>query len=155
MMKIAILEYNAARRAVMQDCLRDRFHSFESVFFDDASEMLGFLKDHLASALIISLDHDLDFKPQPNGEMLDAGTGRQVADFLALHAPVCPVIIHTTNSVAGDGMEFLLRDAHWQTHRVYPWGDLEWISTLWFKTIRNAIVDSARPRQNPDRPVTS
>ena len=110
--------------------------------------MLAFLATNLASVLIISLDHDLVPKPQRNGTSVDPGTGRGVADFLALQTPSCPIIIATTNSAAGDGMEFLLRDAHWETHRVHPWGDLEWISSQWSRTLRNAIVGSARARSN-------
>jgi NAD+-processing family protein with receiver domain len=129
----------------MLACLRDRFHQYESVFFDQAKEMLAYLETNLPSALIISLDHDLELLPQHNGKLLDPGTGRDVANFLATQPPSCPIIIHTTNSAAGDGMEFLLRDAHWETHRVHPWGDLEWISTQWLRTLRNAVVASARP----------
>jgi CheY-like chemotaxis protein len=150
MMKILILEDNADRQLAMQRCLRDRFHQYEFVFFDDAKKMLVFLEKNLDCALIISLDHDLEPKLQHNGQSVDPGTGRDVADFLARQAPACPVIIHTTNSAAGDGMEFLLRDAHWQTHRVFPWGDLEWIASQWLPTVRNAVVASAKPRtKNP------
>lgn len=146
MMKIVILEDNIDRREVMQNCLRDRFHQYETVFFDDAKEMRTYLESHLALVLIISLDHDLELKPRRNSKPVDTGTGREVADFLALQPPSCPIIIATTNSAAGDSMEFLLREAHWEIHRVHPWGDLEWISSQWFRTLRNAIVGSAKPR---------
>jgi CheY-like chemotaxis protein len=146
MMKIIILEDDERRRTAMQDCLTDRFHQYEIDFFANANEMRTFLATNLATALVISLDHDLEPRPQHNGKPLDPGTGREVADFLAQQSPVCPVIIATTNSAAGDGMEFLLKEAHWQTHRVYPWGDLEWIPTQWLRTVRNAVVASAQPR---------
>ena len=129
MMKIVILEDNAERQSAMRACLQDKFYQYESVFFDDAHEMQAYLSDHLASALIISLDHDLILKPGSNGQARDSGTGRDVAEFLSSRMPVCPIIIATTNSPAGDGMEFLLGDAHWQTHRVFPWDDLEWIDS--------------------------
>ena len=55
MMKILILEDDDRRRTAMQDFLRDRFHQYETVFFDDAKEnasvlgnKLGFGADHLA-----------------------------------------------------------------------------------------------------------
>jgi len=146
MMKIVILEDNDDRQAAMKSCLRDRFHQYEAIFFDNAKGMQAFLEAHLASVLLISLDHDLELKAQHNGKLADPGTGREVADFLANQLPSCPIIIHTTNSAAGDGMEFLLRDARWDIHRVHPYGDMEWIPTLWFRTLRNAIVGSARPR---------
>ena len=72
--------------------------------------------------------------------MLDPGTGREVADYLAAKTPVCPVVIHTTNTPAALGMEMVLKDAHWKTYRVLPFDDLEWIPTDWFRTVRRAIV---------------
>lgn len=147
MMKILILEDNQDRRSAMQACLRDRFHQYETVFFENAKEMEAFLETNLSTALIISLDHDLELLAEHNGTILDPGTGRDVADFLATQPPSCPIIIHTTNSAAGDGMEFMLREAHWETHRVHPWGDLEWIQAQWLRTLRNAVVGSARPRK--------
>jgi CheY-like chemotaxis protein len=146
-MKIVILEDNHGRRAAMEDCLRDRFHQHEVVFFGDASMMCKFLDQDLASVLLIDLDHDLELEPTKNGPSKDPGTGREVADFLAARQPVCPVIVHTTNSAAGDGMEFLLCEAGWSVHRVHPYGDTEWIATSWFRAVRNAIVAAALPRE--------
>jgi hypothetical protein len=143
-MKIVILEDNAERQAAMLDCLQDRFHQFEKRFFACAAEMVAYLKDNLAQTMAISLDHDLDVMSTPAGETLDCGTGRIVADFLAQHPPKCPVIIHTTNSSAACGMEMVLQDAGWKTFRVYPYGDLEWIATTWFQTMRRAIVGSVK-----------
>lgn len=145
-MKILILEDDARRRDAMRDCLGDRFFQYETLFFDNAAEMCAYLQTHLPSALVISLDHDLELKPQANGKPIDMGTGREVADFLAARTPACPVVIATTNSASGDGMEFLLREANWETHRVQPWGDLDWIPTQWFRAVRNAIVGAARSR---------
>lgn len=146
MLKIVILEDDERRQAAMQECLKDRFHQYESVFFDDATKACTYLESNLDKALVISLDHDLELKPQRNGKAVDVGTGRLVAEFLATRSPSCPIVIATTNSAAGDGMEFLLRDSQWETYRVYPYGDLEWIANQWFRTMRNAIVQSARPR---------
>jgi len=142
-MKIVILEDNVQRQAAMLDCLQDRFYQFERKFFADSAEMVAYLKDNLPQTIAISLDHDLELVPTPTGEMIDPGSGRVVADFLAQHAPLCPVIIHTTNSPAAAGMEMVLQDAHWKTFRVCPCGDLEWIPTTWFRMMRRAIVGSA------------
>jgi hypothetical protein len=146
MMKIVILEDNEGRRSAMRDCLHDRFQQYESIFFADAKKMCAYLEANLQSVLIISLDHDLELEPRDNGKPLDPGTGRGVAEFLALRPPCCPIIIATTNSAAGDGMEFLLREANWDIHRVHPHGDMEWVPSVWFRTVRNAIVGLARPR---------
>ncbi len=150
-MKILILDDESGRRTAMQNCLQERFYQYETVFFDNAKEMVRFLEANHGSALIISLDHDLGPTARSNGDASDPGTGRDVANYLSEHSPCCPIIVATTNSAAGDGMEYLLREAHWEVHRVYPWGDLEWISSRWFRTLRNAIVGSARPRnRQPD-----
>jgi len=143
-MKIIILEDNEERRAAMRRCLDDRFYQYEARFFDDAAELIDYLRANLNDTLVISLDHDLELKPTPTGEMTDPGTGRDVADYLARTAPVCPVVIHTTNSSAAVGMEMVLQDAHWETRCVLPCDDLEWIPTQWFQSIRRAIVGPLR-----------
>src|SRR5258708_5473418 len=109
-MKILILEDNLDRQATMERCLRDRFNQYQHVFFDNAKEMRMFLEAELPEALIISLDHDLEINSKDNGKAIDPGTGREIADFLAQRQPSCPVIVATTNSVAGDGMEFALQE---------------------------------------------
>ncbi len=139
-MKIVILEDNADRVRAMRDCLADRFSRFECRFFDDAASVREYLEAHLSDTIVICLDHDLELKEDLSGEIVDPGTGREVADYLAGKAPVCPVVIHTTNAPAASGMEMVLRDAHWKTFRVIPFDDLEWIPTDWFRTVRRAIV---------------
>src|ERR1700677_1098066 len=119
MMKIVILEDDERRQTVMADCLRDRFHQFEHVFFDDAASMVTYLGSNLCNTLLISLDHDLPLRETQHGKFVDSGTGREVAEVLAALPPTCPVVIHTSNSACGDAMELLLRDAHWETHRVH------------------------------------
>lgn len=147
-MKILVLEDNAGRREMMRACLGDRFPQYEHVFFDSAREMIESFTDDLSDLLAISLDHDLEMK-LGNGTMVDPGSGRDVVDRLIQQQPVCPVVIATTNSAAGDGMEFALREAGWQTSRIYPWGDLEWISTQWIRAVRDAIVASVHLRKSP------
>src|SRR5262245_57000412 len=134
-MKIAILEDNQDRQAVMRTWLADRFYQYDARLFDEAGEMIRFLDQHLTDTLVISLDHDLELKPGPRGGMIDPGTVREVADFLAGKEPVCPVIIHTTNAAAAAGMDLVLRDAGWQTRRVIPFDDMEWIGSHWFPAI--------------------
>lgn len=52
------------------------------------------------ATVLISLDHDLE----PDGEG-DPGDGLDVAKRLALVAPICPVIVHTSNGASGEMME--------------------------------------------------
>jgi CheY-like chemotaxis protein len=147
--KIVILEDNEDRRVAMQRCLHDRFYQFETRFFAESAATIDYLQTYLPDTILICLDHDLELLPDGNGRMLDPGTGRDVADFLAGQTPVCPVVIHTTNSAAAVGMEMALREAHWETLRVVPCGDLEWIPTEWFRAIRRAIVGPTKmsPRE--------
>ena len=139
-MKIVILEDNADRQAAMRACLADHFYTFDSMFFDNAAETIRFLAENLANTLVISLDHDLEMKADPYGKAVDPGTGREVADYLATQTPTCPVIIQTTNSAAGTGMEMVLNDAGWRTKRVVPFDDMKWIESDWFFAMRRAIV---------------
>jgi CheY-like chemotaxis protein len=143
-LKIAILEDNKDRQAVMRACLADRFHQYETRFFDDPAEMIRFLRDHLADTLVLALDHDLELMPANNGQLVDPGTGLQVAEFLAERKPTCPVVIHTTNSQAADNMKRVLKAAGWSTRRVIPFDDMKWIETDWFRAIRRAIVGPLR-----------
>jgi CheY-like chemotaxis protein len=145
-MMIVILEDNIDRQAAMRACLADRFYTFETHFFDDAREMIRFLDEHLADTLAISLDHDLELKPGRSDRLIDPGTGRMVADFLATKSPSCPVVIATTNAPAAEGMKCVLRDAGWKTRRVVPFDDMQWIETEWFPTLRRAIVGPVRRR---------
>ena len=145
--KIVILEDNAERRAAMQVCLQDRFHQFEIVFLSDACAMQRCCEADLDDAIVIALDHDLELVPGPDGRCFDPGTGRDVANYLAGKKPVCPVVIHSTNSSAAVGMEMVLQQGGWKTYRVIPGDDLDWIATAWFRTLRRAIVDNASPRK--------
>jgi CheY-like chemotaxis protein len=145
-LKIVILEDNKDRQKVMADCLADRFHQYERRFFETSSEAIRFLDQHLSETIVIALDHDLELKEAQQGQLVDGGTGREVADFLASKSPVCTVLIHSTNSAAVQGMEMVLQEAHWETKRIIPWGDLEWIPSQWLRAIRQAILDSAREK---------
>jgi DNA-binding NarL/FixJ family response regulator len=141
---IIILEDNEARREAIRRCLAERFHQFAATFFEHPAVMIDYLRSHLADAVLISLDHDLELLPGPEGKLIDPGTGREVADFLARHTPVCPVVIHTSNSAAATGMEMVLAEAHWKTYRVVPCDDLTWIATQWVRTVRRAIFGPNR-----------
>lgn len=143
-MKIVILEDNADRQAAMRACLADRFSTFETKIFDSSAEMIQYLREHLSETLAIALDHDLELRPDGKGGVIDLGTGREVADYLATREPVCPVIIHTSNTVAEVGMRMALQDAGWRTKRVVPFDDVHWIATDWFRAMRRAIVGPIR-----------
>ena len=142
-MIIAILEDNEDRTTTMLDCLRDKFRQYECQVFPTSREMIRFLEESLSNTILISLDHDLELRSDGAGGMIDGGTGREVADFLAARTPICPVVIHTTNSHAAVGMDAVLRESSWTTYRVVPFDDTAWIETDWLKTVRRAILKSA------------
>jgi CheY-like chemotaxis protein len=138
--KIAILEDNIDRQAVMRRCLADRFYTFDAHFFDESSAMIQFLDRNLQETLAISLDNDLELKPGPDGRMIDPGSGVEVAEYLSSKPAVCPVVIHTTNTNAAESMKSALAAGGWRTRRVVPFDDMNWIESDWLFAIRRAIV---------------
>jgi hypothetical protein len=134
---VAVLEDNAARLAAMRPVLGALLPQFEHVYFEDAGTVVLWLDDHLADVVLLSLDHDLPFWRTADNVLIDAGTGREVADYLAGRPAVCPVIVHTSNQVCGDGMMWALRDADWPAYRVVPTRDPAWVADGWAATIRH------------------
>jgi CheY-like chemotaxis protein len=146
--QIVILEDNRERREAMARFLADRLYSFEPVFFESPQPMLAYLRERLGDAICITLDHDMELIDDGAGRLIDPGSGREVAEFLARHRPQCPVVLHTTNTVAAEAMTAMLTEAGWQVYRVAPWGNLEWVHEAWGRTVRRAIVDTAQPLQD-------
>ena len=85
---------------------------------------------------LIALDHDLvrEHRDDP-----DPGDGRDVTRYLATRDPICPVLIHTSNTIAGESMLFSLRDAGWNVARVAPLGD-DWIEAYWYPVAAGMMV---------------
>ena len=95
--------------------------------------MVADLPENLLQATLICLDHDLIAEP---GEP-DLGDGLQVAEAIAAHPAVCPVVIHSTNVNRVYTMLRVLGDGGWETHRVAPIAfGTEWIPQIWYPTIR-------------------
>lgn len=101
--------------------------------------MVEWLRVNLKDVIFISLDHDLELLPGENGRMVDCGTGREVADFLATQPARCPVVIHSTNYPAAAGMEIVLTDAGWSVDKIAPYGGLEWMNETWFPAVQRRI----------------
>lgn len=140
-MQIVILEDNADRRRLMADALNERFGQYDIRFFQTSGETIAHLREDFDSLLAVILDHDLDLIPVDGHRVIDSGTGRDVADFLATQHPICPVLIHTTNAPAAIGMLAVLDDAGWTTHRIIPDSELDWIPKYWWPEVRDAIVE--------------
>ncbi len=132
---IAILDDDAPRRQAMAEVLRRGAPSLPTAFFDNAPDMIAWLRENLGNVCLLCMDHDLGPNRVRDNETFDPGTGRDVADFLATHAPVCPVLIHSTNAEAAQGMQIALQEAGWSVQRVSPFGDLAWIQAEWFPRV--------------------
>jgi hypothetical protein len=101
------------------------------VHHDNVPDMLEWLRKNLGQAVLIALDHDLGASRIHDCQRFEPGIGREVADFLAEHTPVCPVGIHSSNSPAAQGMQLCLEGAGWSVTRVCPFDDLAWVEREW------------------------
>lgn len=103
----------------------------------DAPSMMAELDLLLGEAQLISLDHDL-YKDSPSDP--DPGTGRMIADLLAKRVPVCPVIVHSTNTDAAWGMFNELTFSGWKVELVHHLNQPTWIAELWLPIAANLIL---------------
>jgi len=111
--------------------------NLELVVWHDAFQMMKELPEHLPTASLISLDHDL--MPQ-KGATADPGSGLDVAGFLVKQKPVCSVIVHTTNFEKGWAMINELSYAKWDVHRAAPAGMGEsWVLDSWLPMARRLL----------------
>ena len=138
MKKILMLEDNRDRISAFQDVLTE-LNDCELLVWRSAHESIEHFPEHLASASLISLDHDL---VQDEGEP-DPGDGLEVAEFLGKQSPVCPVIMHTTNINRVYSMIRELEDGGWETLRVAPSGMGEdWIQSIWLPKVKELLSNN-------------
>lgn len=130
---VTILDDTAARVAEMRRVLREVLPGYDVVAFDNAPDLIDWLPSGLGRAALLSLDHDLGPTRERDGGggRFDPGIGRDAADVLALYAPTCPVIVHSSNSLEVPGMLRVLRESGWPCSAVMPTDDLRWIPTAW------------------------
>jgi hypothetical protein len=101
----------------------------------DAHAMIREAGAWLPTAVLISLDHDLE--PEP-GEP-DLGDGCIVAKWLASQPIVRPVIIHSSNSERSAWMAGEFELAGWRYWRVAPLGD-DWIESDWRLVVEHLLA---------------
>ncbi len=132
---VAVLEDASGRAHAMREVLGRHFAGRPYVVFDNAPDMVEWLRVHLRELALVSLDHDLIGTYERDGEPFDPGTGRDVANELASLPAACPVIVHSSNGPAASGMIHELEFAGWRTSRVVPYtlGDDPdvWVATAW------------------------
>jgi ADP-ribosylglycohydrolase len=137
MKTILILEDNAERTAAFQKAVAALGEGFEAKVWSDAPSMIAESDAFFSTVALISLDHDLN--PLP-GAAMDPGTGVDVARFLADFMPVCPVLIHSSNTDRVYSMHNELRFAGWTADRVGPLGS-DWIETSWLRAARRMLAE--------------
>jgi len=135
MKTILLLEDNAERIAGFQNAVAALGNCFDLKIWHDAPSMIAACAAFFPNAALICLDHDLN--PQPGGPA-ETGTGLEVAQFLADFLPVCPVLIHSSNTDRVYSMHNELRFADWIVDRVGPLGS-DWIETSWSRRVRELL----------------
>jgi ADP-ribosylglycohydrolase len=137
MKTILILEDNDERIAGFRQAVATLGRDFELRLWQDAPSMIAECETFFPTAALISLDHDLN--PLP-GATADPGTGVDVARFLGDFMPVCPVLIHSSNTDRVYSMHNELRFASWMVDRVGPIGT-DWIETSWLRGARRLLAE--------------
>lgn len=150
MKTILILEDNEERIAAFRTAVSAFGREFEVVIWRDAPSMIAECERYFRTAALICLDHDLN--PAP-GAIDDPGTGLEVAQFLADFLPVCPVLIHSSNTERVYSMHNELRFSKWHAERVGPIGQ-DWIPTTWLRSatrLLNEFGNTWEASLPPDR----
>jgi hypothetical protein len=132
---LLMLEDDTDRIERFTACMRAIDPSLRLVIWRSARKMVSEVEPFLPSARLISLDHDLE--PQ-EGDLEDPGDGIDVARFLASRAPVCPVIIHSSNGTRADWMMGEFELARWRCKRVAPIGE-DWIEAYWRHVVKRLL----------------
>ncbi len=137
MKTILILEDNDERNSAFEKTVAALGGDFDLRIWRDASSMIAECEQYFPTTVLISLDHDLN--PMP-GATADPGTGVDVARFLGDFMPVCPVMIHSSNTERAYSMHNELRFANWMVDRVGPIG-ADWIETSWLLAMRRLLAE--------------
>ena len=132
---ILILEDNEERIADFEKAVERLGGGYDLKLWRDTHSMRAECEKCFSTAALISLDHDLN--PVP-GTTADLGTGLDVARFLGDFLPVCPVLIHSSNTDRVYSMHNELRFAGWTVDRVGPLGT-DWIQTSWLRRTRELL----------------
>jgi hypothetical protein len=138
---IAVLEDDMGRTTAMKEALDSAPFGAELVFFDNAPDMISWLKSNLANVCLLCLDHDLGPNRVRDDNQFDPGIGRDVVDFLVTQSPTCVVIIHSSNAMGANGMTTALEGAGWSAERVVPYDDLVWVKERWNARVRSYLSD--------------
>ena len=123
-----VLEDNPNRTTAFQNAAKLCRPSKEIRIWRIAAQMIRELPEVLLGATLLSLDHDL-YKQDERDP--DPGCGRDVANYLAREKPLCPIIVHSTNTDAAWGMHNELTSAGWKVEIIHHLDEADWIETRW------------------------
>ena len=102
----------------------------ELVLHESAPAFVAWLESAWEEVALLSLDHDLGIPCERGGRRFEPGEGMDVVRFLVRREPLFPVIVHSANPVAAEGMALRLADAGWPVYRLPPFGG-DWITIAW------------------------
>lgn len=136
---LLMLEDDAERVARFAAVLRGLDPTLPLRVWRDAHAMIREAGPLLASAVLISLDHDLTAEP---GDP-DPGDGYMVAQWLTAQPVVRPVIVHSSNGERSTWMAGAFDLAGWRHWRVAPIGD-DWIEADWRRVLRRLLAKARR-----------
>jgi ADP-ribosylglycohydrolase len=136
MKTILVLEDNDERIADFNKAVHQLGNGYELKVWRDAHSMQVECEAFFNTTALISLDHDLNAAPGSTG---DPGTGLDVARFLGDFLPVCPVLLHSSNTDRVYSMHNELRFAGWTVDRAGPLGN-GWIGTSWLRRVRELLA---------------
>jgi len=139
MKTILLLEDNDERIAAFQQTVATLGDGFAVKIWRDAPSMIAECEVYFPTTVLISLDHDLN--PIP-GSTVDPGTGVDVARFLGDFMPVCPVLLHSSNTDRVYSMHNELRFSGWTVDRVGPIGT-DWITTSWRRAATQLLAENS------------
>jgi ADP-ribosylglycohydrolase len=137
---ILILEDNDERITAFTDAVPILMPGCQLRVWRDAPSFIAEAEEWFPRAALISLDHDLN--PQPGGSA-DPGTGLEVARFLADYLPVCPVIVHSSNTDRAWSMHNELRFAGWQPERIGPMDNHSRIGSFWLRKAAEMLASTS------------
>ena len=126
---IIVLEDDSRRSNEMRRVIALNPLSVDVQFFDNAHKLRVWLTANIASVRAASLDYDLDTTSVR--ESADAGSGSDIADFLATLPPQFPILIHSSNAMRAPAMHMTLVLAGWNDVSLSPYTDAEsWLAEL-------------------------
>jgi hypothetical protein len=142
---LLMLEDNTERLERFAAVLRNIDPSLALRVWRDAHAMIREAEPLLGSAVLISLDHDLE--PESGGA--DPGDGYMVVKWLVGQPTMRPVIIHTSNRERSSWMAGEFELAGWRYWRVAPLGE-DWVEVDWQRIVRRLLKKAGRTVRGKD-----